>query len=99
MIRSLSGKIPKIADSASIREAASDGTVIIGDGVVMGHGAVSNCHKISNHVLIGMNATLLHDAKNSDYCIIATGCLVRERMKIRDRFFVPCTRPSGRNQG
>jgi len=62
--------------------------VIIGHIVVMGHGAVSNCHKSGSHVLIGMNSHLLPDAEIGDYCIIAAGCLVRENMKIPDRSFL-----------
>jgi carbonic anhydrase/acetyltransferase-like protein (isoleucine patch superfamily) len=63
---------------------ASTGDVTIGNNVIMGHGAVSNCRKIGNNVLIGMNATLLHDAEIGNYCIIAAGCLVKEKMVIPD---------------
>ncbi len=62
--------------------------VTIGDNVQIGHGAVINCPKIGNNVLIGMNSTILHDAEIGDYCIIAAGCLVRQGMKIPDRSFV-----------
>jgi carbonic anhydrase/acetyltransferase-like protein (isoleucine patch superfamily) len=64
------------------------GEVTIGDNVVMGHGAVSNCRKIGNNVLVGMNATLLRDAEIGNYCIVAAGCLVRENMIIPDRALV-----------
>ena len=37
------------------------GDAVIGDKVLIGHGAVINCSMIGNNVLIGMNATLLHD--------------------------------------
>ena len=37
------------------------GDVVIGDRVLIGHGAVLNGRKIGNNVLVGMNATLLHD--------------------------------------
>jgi carbonic anhydrase/acetyltransferase-like protein (isoleucine patch superfamily) len=63
---------------------SSTGEVTIGNNVVMGHGAVSNCSQIGNNVLIGMNATLLHDAEIGNYCIIAAGCLVKEKMIIPD---------------
>jgi len=62
--------------------------LIIGDRVHIGHGAVINCHKIGNNVLIGMNSTILHDAEIGDFCIIAAGCLVRQGMKIPDNSFV-----------
>jgi carbonic anhydrase/acetyltransferase-like protein (isoleucine patch superfamily) len=62
--------------------------VTIGDNVHIGHGAVLNCHKIGNNVLIGMNATILHDTEIGNNCIIAAGCLVKQEMKIADGSFV-----------
>lgn len=136
MIRSLGDKVPRIAESAFISEAAyvigdveigenssvwpgavirgdfgkirigkntaiEDNSVLhagtahgpihdltIGDNVHIGHGAVINCTSIGNHVLVGMNATLLHDTEIGEYCIIAAGCLVRDGIKIPDRSFV-----------
>lgn len=60
----------------------------IGNNVHVGHGAVLNCRKIGNNVLIGMNATILHDAEIGDFCIIGAGCLVSHGMKIPDKSFV-----------
>ena len=60
----------------------------IGDNVHIGHGAVVNCRKIGNNVLIGMNATVLHDVEIRDFCIIAAGCLVKSGMKIPERSLV-----------
>jgi len=62
--------------------------VVIGDNVHIGHGAVLNCRKIGNNVLIGMNATILHDAEIGDFCIIAAGCLVSQGMKVPDKSLV-----------
>ncbi len=53
-----------------------DGDVFIGDRVVIGHGAVLNCRSIGNYVLVGMNATLLHEACIGDYCLIGAAALV-----------------------
>jgi carbonic anhydrase/acetyltransferase-like protein (isoleucine patch superfamily) len=61
---------------------------VIGDNVHIGHGAVLNCRRIGNRVLIGMNATVLHDVEIGNNCIIAAGCLVREGAKIADGSFV-----------
>ena len=60
----------------------------IGDKVHIGHGAVLNCRRIGNNVLIGMNATILHDTEIGNNCIIAAGCLVRDGVKIPDGSFV-----------
>lgn len=62
--------------------------VVIGNNVHIGHGAVLNCRKIGNKVLIGMNAMVLHDAEIGNTCIIAAGCLVRDGAKIPDGSFV-----------
>jgi carbonic anhydrase/acetyltransferase-like protein (isoleucine patch superfamily) len=61
--------------------------VVIGDNVHIGHGAVLNCRRVGNRVLIGMNATVLHDVEIGDNCIIAAGCLVKEGAKIADGSF------------
>ena len=62
--------------------------LIIGDNVHIGHGAVVNGKKIGNHVLIGINATILHDAEIGNFCILGAGCMVGQDMKIPDNSFV-----------
>ena len=64
------------------------GDVAIGDNVLIGHGAVVNCRRIGNNSLIGMNATVLHDAEIGESCIIAAGCLVSQGMQIPDKSLV-----------
>ena len=54
----------------------------------VGHGAIINCHRIGNNVLIGMNATILHNVEIGNLCIIGAGCLVSQGMRIPDRSFV-----------
>jgi carbonic anhydrase/acetyltransferase-like protein (isoleucine patch superfamily) len=61
---------------------------VIGESVVIGHGAVLNCRKIGNNTLIGMNSTILHDVEIGNFCIIAAACLVSQGMKIPDKSFV-----------
>jgi carbonic anhydrase/acetyltransferase-like protein (isoleucine patch superfamily) len=60
----------------------------IGDNVSIGHGAVINCRKIGSNVLIGINATILHDAEIGNYCIVGAAAMVSEGMKVPDRSFV-----------
>jgi carbonic anhydrase/acetyltransferase-like protein (isoleucine patch superfamily) len=64
------------------------GDVFIGSKVHIGHGAVLNCARIGDNVLIGMNATLLHDVVIGNRCVIGANCLVRQAMKIPDNSFV-----------
>jgi len=73
-----------------ILHAAPD-ALIIGNKVHIGHGATINCHLIGNSVLIGMNATLLHEAEIGNQCIIGANCLVMQGMKISDKSFVTGT--------
>lgn len=62
--------------------------VFIGNRVHIGHGAVLNCTIVGDDVLIGMNATILHDVTIGKMCIIGANCLVSQGMKIPDNSFV-----------
>jgi len=88
VIRGDSGNI-RIGKNTNIQDnAVIHGDVTIGDNVHIGHGAVINCRSIGNNVLIGMNATILHDAEVGNFCVIAAGCLVSQGMKVPDNSFV-----------
>ena len=85
------GRNTNIEDNCVIHSgtpSSPDGDVSIGDRVLFGHGATMNGRKIGNNVLIGMNATILHDAEIGSFCIIGAGCLVMQGMKIPDHSFV-----------
>lgn len=64
------------------------GDAVIGDRVHMGHGAIVNCRRIGDNVLIGMNATLLHDCDVGSFCVVAAGCVIMRGMKVPDRSFI-----------
>ena len=72
--------------SLSTKDSICDMT--IGDNVIIGHGAVINCLKVGNNVLIGMNASILHDAEIDDFCIIGAACMINQGMKVPDNSFV-----------
>ena len=80
------GRNTAVEDNCIIH--AGMGDIVIGDDVHIGHGAVIDCRKIGNSVLIGMNSTILHGAEIGDFCVIAAGCLVGQGMKIPDKSFV-----------
>jgi carbonic anhydrase/acetyltransferase-like protein (isoleucine patch superfamily) len=85
------GSYVSVEDNCVIHSGSPHGPskdVTIGNRVLIGHGAVMNCRSIGDHVLIGMNATLLHDAEIGNYCIVAACALVRQGMKVPDRSFV-----------
>ncbi len=60
----------------------------IGDSVIVGHGAVVHSARVGNRVLIGMNATTLHNSVVGDGSIIAAGALVTEGQEIPPGSFV-----------
>jgi len=85
------GKNTSIEDNCVVHSgtpSSAPGDVDIGDRVIIGHGAVLNCRKIGDHVLIGMNATILHDAEIGGNCVIGAACLVPQGMKVPEYSFV-----------
>ncbi len=80
-----------IQDNSVIHSDEND--IIIGDNVIMGHGCIVHGNLISNHALIGMNATILHGATVGKYAIVGAGALVPPGHKIDDNSVVmgvPC---------
>ena len=85
------GRNTSIEDNCVIHSgtpSSTDGDVFIGDRVIFGHGATMNGRKIGSNVLIGMNATILHDVEIGNFCIIGAGCLVIQGMIIPDNSLV-----------
>ena len=87
--RVIIGKYTAVEDNVVIHSGMRPETdTTIGDMVHIGHGAILNCRKIGDNVLIGMNATVLHNVEIGNKCIIAAGCLVNEGMKVPDDSFL-----------
>jgi len=61
---------------------------IIGDGVIMGHGAIAHACTVGNHVLIGMGAAVLDKASIGDWVIVAAGAVVTEKAVIPSKSLV-----------
>ena len=55
---------------------------IIGEACIIGHGAIVHGAQLANHVLIGMNATVLNDAKIGEFSIIGANALVTSGTEI-----------------
>lgn len=49
---------------------------IIGNDCIIGHGAIVHGAKLSDHVLLGMNAVVLNGAEVGEYSIIGANALV-----------------------
>jgi len=79
------GKYVDIEDGC-VLHAGTD--MEIGDNVIAGHGAVVHSSRVGNNVLIGMNATTLHNSEIGDGCIIAAGSVVTEGMIVPPDSFV-----------
>ncbi len=79
------GSYVDIEDNCMLH-AGSD--MVIGNKVILGHGAVVHSASIGNRVLIGMNATTLHNSVIEDGCIIAAGAVVIEGQNIPPESFV-----------
>ena len=69
--------------------------MVIGSHVHIGHGAVVNGKSVGDHVLIGMNATILHDVVIEDYCIVGAACMIPHGMTVPERKF--CHRCAGQD--
>lgn len=61
---------------------------LIGDNVIVGHGAVIHCKSIGNGSMVGINAVLLQGAEIGEECFIAAGALVTPNTKIPPRSLV-----------
>ena len=49
--------------------------LVVGNDVIIGHGAVVHGTRIGDHVMIGMNATVLQNVEIADSCVIGAGGL------------------------
>jgi carbonic anhydrase/acetyltransferase-like protein (isoleucine patch superfamily) len=81
------GQFTNIEDNAVIHSGTTTALtcdMVIGDEVTIGHGAVLNGRFVGNHVLIGMNASILHDSVVGSHCIVGANCVVGEKMVIPD---------------
>ncbi len=59
-----------------------DGGLVLGESVVLGHGAIVHGARIGSRSLIGMGATVLKGAVIGEGCLIAAGALVTEDTQV-----------------
>lgn len=67
-----------------VLHADKDEPTIIGEGCIVGHGAIIHGAEIGDNTLIGMRATVLNRAKVGKYCLIGAHALVTQDMEIPD---------------
>jgi carbonic anhydrase/acetyltransferase-like protein (isoleucine patch superfamily) len=66
----------------------TDASMMVGEGAVVGHGAILHGTVIGRDTLIGMSATLLSGCEIGPECLIAAGTLVTEGRRIPPRSVV-----------
>jgi gamma-carbonic anhydrase len=70
------GDRTNIQDNAVLHVTHKKFPLIVGSDVTVGHGAVLHAAVICDFCLVGMNATILDDAKIGPYALIAAGAVV-----------------------
>ena len=71
------GKNTNVQDNAVLHVSRSN-SLVIGNNVTIGHGAIVHGCTIGNNVLIGMGAIILDGAVIEDNCMIGAGALVTQ---------------------
>src|SRR2546421_269548 len=66
----------------------SEAPMDVGEGVVVGHGAILHGTRIGRDCLIGMGAVLLSGCELGDECLVAAGTIVTEGRRIPPRSVV-----------
>ncbi|RKX79459.1 MAG: gamma carbonic anhydrase family protein [Spirochaetes bacterium] len=74
------GKFSNIQDNAVIH-VDSGVPSVVGDYVIVGHGAILHGCTVKNNCLIGMGAVLLNGSEIGENCIVGAGSLVTEGKK------------------
>lgn len=72
------GNNTNIQDGAVIHCTYLKAGTDIGNNVSIGHNALVHGCKLQDHVLIGMGAIVMDNARVEEYCIIAAGAIVLE---------------------
>lgn len=75
------GEETNIQDCAVVHTDDQYG-ISIGNGVIVGHGAIVHGATIGSNVLVGMGAIILSGAVIGDNCIIGAGALVKQGMQV-----------------
>lgn len=77
------GNKTNIQDGCILHADKSEPT-LVGEGCIIGHGAIIHGANIGDHTLIGMRATVLNRAKIGRFCLIGAHALVTQDMEIPD---------------
>ena len=81
------GKNTNIQDNC-VLHLDRGGSLVIGDNVTIGHGAIVHGCTVADNTLIGMGAIILNHASIGKNCIIGAGALITEGKVIPDNSVV-----------
>src|SRR6476659_9921102 len=76
------GDYSNIQDNCVVHVFKEQHPTVVADHVTVGHSVTLHGCRIDSHCLIGMGATVLHDAHVGERSIVAAGTLVPEGMEI-----------------
>jgi len=62
--------------------------LVIGENVLVGHGAVIHCKAIGSGSMIGINSVILQNVEIGEKCFVAAGALITPNKKIPERSMV-----------
>ena len=79
------GRRSNVQDNCTVH---ADADATIGDDVTIGHGVVCHARSIGNNSLIGNGAVLNDGVEIGEWCLVAAGSVVPERVKVPDRSIV-----------
>ncbi len=82
------GARSNIQDVACVHMTTDLSDAIIGEDVVVGHGAIIHGAIVGNRVLVGMGSILLDNAEIGDECIVGAGAFVPARFKAPARSLI-----------
>ena len=82
------GARSNIQDLACVHMTTDLSDAVIGEDVVVGHGAIIHGAIIGNGVLVGMGSILLDNAEIGDHCVVGAGAVVTARFKAPARTLI-----------
>jgi carbonic anhydrase/acetyltransferase-like protein (isoleucine patch superfamily) len=82
------GARSNIQDLACVHMTTDLSNALIGEDVVVGHGAIIHGAVVGNGVLVGMGSILLDNAEIGDQSIVGAGAMVTARFKAPSRSLI-----------
>lgn len=82
------GRDSSIQDNAACHATRGQSSVIIGQSVSVGHGAVLHGCTVGDNCIIGMNSVVMDGAEIGEWSIVAAGAVVTQNKKFPPRSII-----------